>query len=87
VGDARALDEIKKLAARNYIRFTSHAIARMRQRGANRADVKNALLSASDATWQTDHQSWHVTGGVDLDGDELSLAVDIEADVVVITVK
>lgn len=87
VGDAKALGEIQRLAARNFIRFTAHAIQRMRQRGADRADVKNALLTATDATWQTDHQTWHISGGVDCDGDGLSVAVTIEADVVIITVK
>lgn len=57
----------------------------MRERGATPADVKRALLTASRATWQPDHQTWKVAGGTDRDGDDLTLAVVVEADVVVVT--
>lgn len=80
------LDEIKRLAARNSIVFPTHALKCMRERGADRHDVKNALLTATSATWQDDHQSWKDSGGVDLDGDDLRVAVDVEANVVVITI-
>lgn len=55
------LDEIKRLAARNSIVFPTHALKCMRERGADRHDVKNALLTATSATWQDDHQSWKVS--------------------------
>ena len=86
MSDAKALEEIKQLAARNSIVYTSHARKRMQQRGADRNDVKNALISATSATWQDDHDTWRVAGGSDLDGDDLTVYVDIQADVVVVTI-
>jgi hypothetical protein len=58
----------------------------MSQRGATSADVRKSLLTATAATWQHPHQTFHVTGGVDTDGDGLTCNVAIEADVVVITI-
>jgi hypothetical protein len=86
VGEPKVLAEIKALAARNFIRYSSHALRRMSQRGATTTDVRKALLSATDVTWQLDHQTWHLTGGVDADGDDLTCNVVIEADVVVVTI-
>lgn len=87
MSDAKALAEIKRLASLiGRIQFRWHAIERMDERGATKDDVKHALLSASAATWQPDHQTWKVTGGVDRDGDDLVCAVDIEADVIVVTI-
>jgi hypothetical protein len=51
----------------------------MDERGATARDVQKALVTATDAEWQPDRQNYRVTGGVDLDGDSLSVAVDIEA--------
>jgi hypothetical protein len=58
----------------------------MASRGATRADVRRAIATATSATWQADHQSWIVAGGVDLDGDSLRVAVPIEADLIIITI-
>jgi hypothetical protein len=85
VDGTKALAEIKARAAVNRVAFTSHALARMAQRGANRRDVLNALGSASGAQWQTDHETWKVDGGVDQDGDELTVCVLIEGDLIVCT--
>ena len=58
----------------------------MHERRVSEDDVATALQSASAATWQADQESWAVSGGVDLDDQELEVAVVIEADLVVITV-
>jgi hypothetical protein len=55
VSELKALVEIQELAGRNFIRFSSHASKRMSQRGVTRRDVCRALLTATAATWQTDH--------------------------------
>lgn len=82
-----ALAEIKRLAGMAWrIVWTSHALIRMRQRGAQRADVVSALLSATSARWQADHGTWAVDGGVDRDGDSLDARVAIEADLIIVTV-
>jgi hypothetical protein len=80
------LDEIKDLAARDRISIRFHARQRMGERGATYEDVKRALVTARRAVWQDDHGTWRVVGGVDLDGDELQVAVDVQADVIVVTV-
>lgn len=81
--DTRALAEIHRLAQLRRIRLTRHAVDRMDQRGAELEDVRAALVSSTAAF--TQERGWRVEGGVDRDGDELTVIVDIEADVIVIT--
>jgi hypothetical protein len=79
------LDEIQRLAGIGRILIRHHARVRMAERGATIDDVQRALTTATSATWQPDHETWRVGGGVDLDGDELTVVVDVEADVIVVT--
>lgn len=81
-----ALEQIRRLAVQDRIAITRHADARMRERNATRADVANALISASVARWQPDQSTYRVEGGVDLAGDELTVAVVIQDDLIVVTV-
>ncbi len=82
---AEALGEVRRLAAKGYVLISEHAELRMRQRGALRADVLHALVGATRARWQPEHERWRIDG-VDRDGDELACAVEIEADVIVVTI-
>lgn len=83
--DAEALEEIKRLVGLGRVVFTRHARERMGDRSATAGDVCEAMLTARSAAWQADRSNWRVSGGVDLDGDDLTIIVDIEADVVVVT--
>jgi len=85
VGPVLVLAEIKRLAELGRIVFTHHARLRMLDRGATVRDVRNALLCAEIAVPQRERDNWRVEGGVDLDGDDLTVIVDLEADVVVVT--
>ena len=85
MSDAKALAEIKRLVQLGRVLFTGHARQRMADRGATVRDVLNALDTATDVTWQLDRQNWRVQGGTDLDGDDLTVIVDLEADVIVVT--
>ena len=58
----------------------------MAERAAEPADVIRALLTALSATWQSNHGTWSVEGGIDRVGDDLTVIVAIEADLIVITV-
>ena len=58
----------------------------MADRGAMPEDVRNALVTATAATWQADRGNWRVSGGADCAGDELTAIVDIEADLIVVTI-
>lgn len=82
--DTKALGEIQRLARLDRIVLTRHAAKRMDQRGAKRGDVRAALVSATSALAQ-DGGGWRVAGGCDREGDDLTVIVDIEADVLVIT--
>jgi hypothetical protein len=86
VSDDRALVEIQRLAQLDRIVYSDHARTRMVQRNARPRDVRNALLTATAAVWQADRQNWRAVDGVDLDGDELTVVVDIWADLVVVTI-
>jgi hypothetical protein len=78
-----ALAEIQRLAQLDRIILTRHALVRMDQRGAKRGDVRAALVSATTAVAQA-RGGWRVDG-CDRDGDALTVIVDLEADVIVIT--
>ncbi len=80
-----ALAEIKRLVELERVLYTQHARERMVERGATARDVRCALRSAKLAKWQADRENWRVGGGVDLDGDELTVVVDLLADVIVVT--
>jgi hypothetical protein len=83
--DARALGEIQWLARLGRIAITPHARQRMDERDASVSDVCRALRTARAALRQADRNNWRLQGGVDVDGDELTLICDIEADVIVVT--
>ena len=85
--DDEVLAEIKRIArVIRRIQPNLHALQRMQERGAVLADVQNALLTASRASWQQEHSSWRVAGGVDLDGDDLTVAIELTGDLLVRTV-
>jgi hypothetical protein len=48
-------------------------------------DVRHALWTATAAFRQADRGTWRVEGGLDIDGDPLTLICVIEADVIVVT--
>lgn len=81
---ATALADIRGYAAANRIRILRHAWQRMGERGAQYEDVRHALAGARRCR-AADLGRWKVSGD-DLDGDELTLVVAIEAGAVVVTV-
>jgi len=86
VTDDEALAEIKRIArVIRRIQPNLHALQRMQERGAVLADVQSALLTATRASWQQEHSSWRVTGGSDLDGDDLTVAVEFTGELLVRT--
>ena len=85
VHDERALVQIHRLARAGRVVVSRHAYERMDERGAEETDVINALVTSTAAIWQPARLTWRVTGGVDIEGDVLTVVVDITADVVVVT--
>ena len=84
MNDGKALIEIQRLARLDRIALTRHARQRMRERRARLDDIRRALATATAAIAQ-DRGGWRVEGGHDLDSDDLTVVVEIEADVIVIT--
>ena len=82
---AVAIKKVRQLASLGRFFITPHARERMAQRGVRAADVRYGLIHASRATWQAERATWKI-GTKDLTGDELMLAVAIEASVIVVTV-
>ncbi len=82
---AEALIAIQGYAGAGRVRFRPHARQRLRERGAEPLDVRRSLLTATSATWQTDRDNWRVEGGIDCLGDPLTVIVEIEDGVVVVT--
>jgi len=85
---AAALEAAKKAAQYRQLRHTRHASRdRMPERGAQARDVECAVKTATSATWRPSDSSWRLSGGTDLDGQPLDVAVAIEGNTVrVITV-
>ncbi len=78
-----ALRDVRGYASAGRIFYTKQARARMSTRGASAAHVRCALVNA--ATCVADADKWKVTGP-DLDGDDLTCVVVIEAGVIVVTI-
>lgn len=78
-----ALETVRGYAGAQRIIVTEHAYIRMRQRGVQYGDLRCALVGAKGCV--ADGEKWKVTGP-DLDGDDLTCVVTIEAGVVVVTV-
>jgi hypothetical protein len=84
-GDAKVLAEVQRLARLDRIVITGHARIRMVDRGATRKDLRSALVTATIAIRQVDRGNWRIEGGADNAGDDLTVIVDLEADVIVVT--
>jgi hypothetical protein len=84
-----ALDEVIRMATQGRYILTSHARLRSRERGGVRErDIRHALVNATSCREDRDpnHASDWKVEGPDMDGDDLTLCVIIEDDVVVCTV-
>jgi hypothetical protein len=79
-----ALEEIRRIAAAGWIRYSPHAHLRMYERCITAEDVRNALTNATECA-AAEKERWKVSGP-DLDGEDLTLVVVLEGDVVVVTV-
>jgi len=80
---AEALQAIRDAGLRGIFRLTSHAQERMADRGTRWADVRHGLANASSCAGQAN--GTFKTESRDLDGDDLTLIVAVEGDVVVVT--
>ena len=81
------LEQAKQLALENQIEFdVQHALPRMRQRGASRHDVRDAVLSAKTYRPGDKPRRWVLDGGKDGDGDLLSVVVEIHDELLVVTI-
>jgi hypothetical protein len=83
------LGAVRRAANQRALRISPHAVDRIYERGGQQIDIYSACLTASDAIWQPKqgrNGTWKLTGGVDTDGDDLTVCVVVENDVVVVTV-
>jgi hypothetical protein len=58
----------------------------MDERNASESDVRNAILSATNAKYDAAKDNYRLSGGADLDGDDMTVVVAIEADCIVVTI-
>lgn len=82
---AAALALAKECAAAGMVRFVGHALQRMNERGATARDVIHALETATRARPSDKPGRWRLQGGEDLDGEDLTVVVAFDGEVVVIT--
>ena len=81
--EAEALREIQGFFAANRYEISTHAVLRMRQRGAQESDVRHAIAHATAC--RKDAARWRVDGP-DVDGDELTMICVLESGVVIVTI-
>jgi hypothetical protein len=78
------LKNVRGLASANRIIVSGHARVRMRERNVTYADLQSALGNATRCRCGNDDR-WNVVGP-DLDGEELTVIVIVESDLIVVTV-
>ena len=83
--DAEALFAARAAALQRNFVLTNHARVRMQQRGIQVGDVANALDSATAASCGP-NGNWKLTGGRDLEDDELVVVVSFNPDTKIVTV-
>ena len=81
--ETRALADIKGFAAAKRVRLTRHAWQRLDERGASEGEVVYALRTANACVGQA-NGTWKVPSR-DVEGDDLTVVVVIEAGVLVVT--
>jgi len=84
VTPSEALEEAHRAGATDQFFVTIHARGHRDARNVHRADIREALRTTSSAREQ-EEERWRLEGGVDLDGDDLTLIVAFDAGVVVVT--
>jgi hypothetical protein len=85
VNPTAALNEIRRYAVQNRIRYSHHAYDRMDERGATREDVRHALCVAKSCHVSDDGPGRWVVPGVDQVGDRLVVVVVIESGALVVS--
>jgi len=84
VTPAEALESIRRAGISGAFVVSGHARQRMRERGAGLRDVRNAMATATQCRAQETGR-WRTDGGVDDDGDELSIVVVFDGGTIVVT--
>jgi len=80
-----AIEEVRRLAIQNRIRYTFHAeYDSMPKRSVNHRDVRHSLSNCEKCTAQ-EESKWKCVGP-DVEDDELIVVVVIEDDLLVVTV-
>ena len=77
--ETSALAAIKLAAAHGRIRESGHAKKRMRERRVTFAGLRRALTTSTGCLFE-DTDKWLVSGGVDQDGDSLSVVCVLDGD-------
>lgn len=83
---AEAVAEARRAGTTRRFVVSLHARQRQGPRSVQLGDIAAALASATSASYQADRDTWRIDGGLDLDGDELTVIVAFEDGVVVVTV-
>jgi len=86
VTDEELLRFIKDAARVRQYTLRRHALKRMAERCISEEDVREAMMSATEAVFDPDEKTWRVTGGTDLDGEPTGLGISAEWSVFVVTV-
>lgn len=76
---SEVLERARVAAARGNVGYSRHALGRMRERGAHAEDVLLAMRGATASSLK-DNGTWRLSGGKDVDGDDLDVVLDVRCD-------
>lgn len=68
------LEHARQAAGAGHVDYSRHAREQMAKRQVTARDVRNAIVTATQAT-ETDPPKWKLSGGKDVDGEELAVVV------------
>ena len=80
------LQRVVQAARSRQFSIKRHAFDRMDQRGVTESDVRQAMMSATGAEWDSEKETWRLTGGTDLEAEGLIVCVAVDWNVAVVTV-
>ena len=72
-------EEMLALVRDSHFVTTTHAVARMNERGVTAEDVRSVAATPSECRWQEANSTWRVTGSA-ADGDRLVVVIGVHSD-------
>jgi len=84
INGASVIEIVRRAEVAGTIRLSDHARKRMKERGVRAGDISKAIWTVQSAKRQESDKNWRLKGGVDTDGDDLMIVIDLDQDPIVL---